>query len=242
MITTLGRGGTDTTATVLASCLGADELVLVKDVGGVFTADPNLVPNSEMLSEISTVEAYLLSNKGSKVLQNKVFKHKNPELDIRIISKGEDFSKEGTVVNGDIPEHDIVFFDKLIHEVSLIGENAINSQIVQEAVDKLVSIGSSIHGIDVNENFFSICLSNNSLTALKTLHEFVGRHNLKAISLKENLLKVTVQGSNIEQIKSKIPKLLELPQVYRVRADSMCIILMIEQSAKMDIEEFFSNI
>jgi aspartate kinase len=44
MVTTLGRGGTDTTATVLSQCLGADELVLVKDVGGVFSADPNLVP------------------------------------------------------------------------------------------------------------------------------------------------------------------------------------------------------
>jgi len=42
MVTTLGRGGTDTTATVLARCLGADELVLVKDVGGVYSADPHL--------------------------------------------------------------------------------------------------------------------------------------------------------------------------------------------------------
>jgi aspartate kinase len=242
MITTLGRGGTDTTATVLASCLGADELVLVKDVGGVFTADPNLVPNSEMLSEISTVEAHILSNKGSKVLQNKVFRHKNPKLNIRIISKGEDFSKDGTVVNGDIPELDILFLDELVHEVSLIGENAINSQMVQEAVDNLVSIGSSLHGVEVNENYFSICFSNNSLNAIKNLHVFVGHHNLKAISLKENMLLVTIQGNNIEQIKSMIPKLLELPQVYRVCADSMGIILMIEQSAKKNIEEFFSNI
>jgi aspartate kinase len=97
MITTLGRGGTDTTATVLSRCLNADELVLVKDVGGVYTADPHLVQDSGMLKEISTKDAYLLSGSGAKVLHEKVFNYKNPELDIRIISRGEPLTETGTM-------------------------------------------------------------------------------------------------------------------------------------------------
>jgi len=239
MVTTLGRGGTDTTATVLSRCLGADELVLVKDVGGVFSADPNLVPASEKLDELSIKDAYHLSSGGAKVIHDKVFRHKNPELNIRIISKGEGLSETGTVLNGEILELDILVSDEAIHEVSLVGEDASKSHVVKDTVDRLASIGGIIHSFEACENSLCVCFTHDALIALKSLHELVPRYGLKAISLKENLRLVTLQGRNIDQVKARIPELLLDQRVHRIYADSAKVTLAVEQAFVEEVSSLF---
>ena len=68
-ITTLGRGGTDTTAVGLAAALEAEECQIYTDVDGVYTADPRLVPEARRLPRISFEEMLELASQGSKVLQ-----------------------------------------------------------------------------------------------------------------------------------------------------------------------------
>src|SRR6187397_3428204 len=68
-ITTLGRGGSDTTAVALAAALGADACEIYTDVDGVFTADPRLVPNARKLHAVSYEEMLELAASGAKVLQ-----------------------------------------------------------------------------------------------------------------------------------------------------------------------------
>lgn len=238
MVTTLGRGGTDTTATVLARCLSADELVLVKDVGGVYSADPHLVEGSEILREISTKDAYLLSGNGAKVLHDKVFRHKNPELDIRIISRGEVLAETGTVVRGDLPNLEVSVDSERIHEASLVGEGATHSQVVQDAVDRITSIGGVVHSVEATEGKLAVCFSHDALTALKTLHELVAHHELKSISLKENLRRVSVQGKDIEAIRAKIPSVLGLGGVYRVKVDQTGVSFTVEERALDEILGF----
>ena len=240
MITTLGRGGTDTTATVLSRCLGADELVLVKDVGGVFSADPNLVPASEKLPEISTKDAYHLSSGGAKVLHDKVFRYKNPELNIRIISKGDELSETGTVVNGGIPDLDIRVSDEVIHEVSLIGTGVSMSHIVKDTVGRISSIGGIIHNFEASDNCLRVCFTHDALIALKSLHELVRYYGLKAISLKENLKLVSIQGKNIEQVKARIPELLLDPRIHRVTADSVQVTLTADESLVEELSTFLN--
>jgi aspartate kinase len=239
MITTLGRGGTDTTATVLARCLGADELVLVKDVGGVYSADPHLVEGSEILKEISTKDAYLLSGNGAKVLHDKVFRHKNPELDIRIISRGEALAETGTVVRGDLPSLEVSVGAERIHEASLVGEGATHSQVVQDAVDRITSIGGVVHSVEATEGRLAVCFTHDALTALKTLHELVAHHGLKSISLKENLRRVTVQGKDIDALKAEIPSVLGLGGVYRVKIDQTGVSFTVEERALDEVLGFF---
>lgn len=239
MVTTLGRGGTDTTATVLARCLDADELVLVKDVGGVYSADPHLVEDSEKLGEISTRDAYLLSGNGSKVLHDKVFRHKNPELDIRLISRGEALTETGTVVRGDLPSIEVSIDDERIHEASLIGDGAEKSQVVQEAVDRLTSIGGVVHSIEASEGKLTISFTHDALIALKTLHELVAHHGLKSISLKENLRRITVSGKDIKLIRSKIPEIICLTGVYCVKTDQTGVSITVEEGALDHVQGFF---
>ena len=67
-VTTLGRGGSDTTAVALASALKADYCEIYTDVSGVFTADPRVVPNSHKISKISFEEMLELAASGGRVL------------------------------------------------------------------------------------------------------------------------------------------------------------------------------
>ena len=68
-ITTLGRGGSDTSAVAMAAALGADECLIYTDVDGVYTTDPRIVPEAQRLRSVSFEEMLELASLGSKVLQ-----------------------------------------------------------------------------------------------------------------------------------------------------------------------------
>ncbi|HEY0901689.1 MAG TPA: aspartate kinase, partial [Micavibrio sp.] len=70
-VTTLGRGGSDTTAVALAAALHADRCDIYTDVNGVYTADPRIVQHARKLKRISYEEMYELASTGSKVLMTR---------------------------------------------------------------------------------------------------------------------------------------------------------------------------
>jgi aspartate kinase len=85
-VTTLGRGGSDLTAVVLAAALKAEKCFIYTDVDGVYTADPNMVPSARRLEKISYEEMLELASLGAKVLQTRsvelAAKHQVP-LEVR---------------------------------------------------------------------------------------------------------------------------------------------------------------
>jgi len=70
-ITTLGRGGSDTTAVALAAALGAEECQIYTDVDGIYTTDPRVVPEARKLNSITFEEMLEMASLGSKVLQTR---------------------------------------------------------------------------------------------------------------------------------------------------------------------------
>src|SRR5204863_5622202 len=68
-ITTLGRGGSDTSGVAIAAALNADECQIYTDVDGVYTTDPRIVPEARRLDKITFEEMLELASQGSKVLQ-----------------------------------------------------------------------------------------------------------------------------------------------------------------------------
>ncbi len=85
-VTTLGRGGSDTTATLLGNCLEADEIILVKDTEGVLSADPDIVSNARSLSELTVEEMFSLAHGGAKIIRPEALKYKLPEQRLRVVS------------------------------------------------------------------------------------------------------------------------------------------------------------
>ena len=71
--TTFGRGGSDYTATIIASCIDADEIWLMSDVDGLMTADPKLVNNAKLLKEVSYAEAVEMAQFGAKQIHPRTF-------------------------------------------------------------------------------------------------------------------------------------------------------------------------
>lgn len=105
-ITTLGRGGSDTTAVAIAAALQADECQIYTDVDGVYTTDPHLLSEARLIPQISFEEMLEMASLGAKVLQMRsvelASKHNMP---IRVLSTFSD--GEGTLVT---------FEDKIMHK------------------------------------------------------------------------------------------------------------------------------
>ena len=70
-ITTFGRGGSDTTAVAVAAAINADHCYIFSDVDGVYSTDPNKIPDAKKIEELSYTEMLDLSNEGAKVLHNR---------------------------------------------------------------------------------------------------------------------------------------------------------------------------
>lgn len=90
-ITTLGRGGSDTTAVALAAALEADECQIYTDVDGVYTTDPRVVPTARRLDQITFEEMLELASLGSKVLQIRAVEFAGKyQVPLRVLSSFED--------------------------------------------------------------------------------------------------------------------------------------------------------
>ena len=97
-ITTLGRGGSDTSAVALAAALNADECQIYTDVDGVYTTDPRIVPEARKLDTITFEEMLEMASLGSKVLQIRSVEFAGKyKVKLRVLSSFED-EGEGTLI------------------------------------------------------------------------------------------------------------------------------------------------
>ena len=98
-ITTLGRGGSDTTAVVLAAALGAAECQIYTDVKGVYTADPRIVETARCLRSITFEEMLELAGQGSKVLHVQAVEQAGRcRMPLRVLSSWSSEDDEGTLI------------------------------------------------------------------------------------------------------------------------------------------------
>jgi aspartate kinase len=97
-ITTLGRGGSDTTGVAIAAALGADECQIYTDVDGVYTTDPRMVPEARRLKSITFEEMLEMASLGSKVLQIRSVEFAGKyKVKLRVLSSFEE-EGEGTLI------------------------------------------------------------------------------------------------------------------------------------------------
>ena len=97
-VTTFGRGGSDYTATIIGSCIKADEIWLMSDIDGLMTADPKIVKNAKLLKEVSYIEATEMALFGAKQIHPRTFE---PLLTKKIpmkIRNSFNVKNEGTLV------------------------------------------------------------------------------------------------------------------------------------------------
>lgn len=123
-LTTLGRGGSDTTAVAIAAAMNADRCQIYTDVEGVYTADPRVVPNARKLSEIGYSEMLELASTGAKVLHNRCVElARKYKVEIEVLSSMTE--APGTIVKEDSKVERMlvsgVSADKKVSLFSIIG-------------------------------------------------------------------------------------------------------------------------
>lgn len=96
-VTTLGRGGSDTTAVALAAALNADVCEIYTDVDGVYTADPRVVPEARKMPEVTYEEMLEFASLGAKVLHNRCVEMAR-RYNVKLVVKSSMTETEGTVV------------------------------------------------------------------------------------------------------------------------------------------------
>ena len=97
-VTTLGRGGSDTTAVAIAAQVGAERCDIYTDVDGIFTTDPKVVPNAKKLDSITMEEMLELASQGAKVMQTRAVEFANKyNVPVRVLSSLNDGS--GTLIS-----------------------------------------------------------------------------------------------------------------------------------------------
>ena len=205
-ITTLGRGGSDTTAVALASSLHAERCDIYTDVDGVFTSDPRIVENVKKLSNVSYDEMLEMASAGAKVLHNRcveIGKKYNVPIYVKSTfekdSVGTLISEQGSVENLVITG---VAKDDNISKITIVGmENKIGK--TAELFRMLATANISVDVIlqSVGENVskditFTINTSDLSKT-VKLLEENKNILNAKEILHSEDLSKVSIIGLGI---------------------------------------------
>ncbi|MFC6952561.1 aspartate kinase [Halorubellus litoreus] len=100
-VTTLGRGGSDTTAVMLGKYMDADEVVIITDVEGVMTGDPHVVEGARNVGQISVDELRNLSFRGAEVVAPSALSYKDDDLGVRVVHyQHGDLLSGGTRVTG----------------------------------------------------------------------------------------------------------------------------------------------
>ncbi|MCD6593729.1 aspartate kinase [Candidatus Bathyarchaeota archaeon] len=181
-VTTLGRGGSDTTAMVLANCLNADEVVLVKETEGVMSADPKIIADAKPLSKLDIHEMFALSYGGAKVIKAEALKYKLPNQKLKIVSFSSRSLSGGTEITGVFNSDSFeVSQRKGLSAVSLV------CNIEPEVISKIIASFKDrpLYGISTGRVSLTVFTSSENLNALlKDLHSL---GVCKALSCRSNV-------------------------------------------------------
>ncbi len=236
-ITTLGRGGSDTTAVALAAALNADACEIYTDVTGVFSADPRIVPQARKIQNLSFDEMLEMAGAGSKVLALRAVEFaRNHNVPIHVRSS---FTwEEGTWVIGADHERNTAMEDPIIsgvvHDVgeakmTLLGVpdrpgvSALLFESLAQAnvnVDMIVQ-NTSIYG--TTDISFTLPLGDIA-TALPILKKVGDEVGAKGVSQDENIVKLSLVGAGMKSSPGIAAKM------FRVLADNNVNIEMISTS------------
>jgi aspartate kinase len=204
-ITTLGRGGSDTTGVALAAALKADECQIYTDVDGVYTTDPRIVPEARRLRTITFEEMLEMASLGSKVLQTRSVEFAGKyKVRLRVLSSFED-EGEGTLITfeeDDRMEQAIISgiaFNRDEAKITILGvpdRPGVAYQILGAVGDANVDVDMIVQNVghDGLTDFSFTVHRNDYHKTLKTLEPVIKHIQARGIVSGDKIAKVSVVG------------------------------------------------
>ena len=202
-ITTLGRGGSDTTAVAIAAQVGASRCDIYTDVDGIFTTDPKVVSNAKKLDSITMEEMLELAGQGAKVIQTRAVEFANKyNVPVRVLSsfndgKGtlislEDESMENALVSGIAFQKDQVKFT--LHGVGDIPGTAF--KILGPISDAEIEVDVIVQNVSVDgKTDFTFTVSSEDQDAVKNVLEDIKNEvDYRELIVDSDIAKVSLVG------------------------------------------------
>ena len=205
-ITTLGRGGSDTTAVAIAAALNAEECQFYTDVDGVYTTDPRIVPEARKLDTITFEEMLEMASLGSKVLQIRSVEFAGKyKVKLRVLSSFEGREGEGTLItveedkNMEQPVISGIAFARDEAKLTVVGvpdKPGIAYQILGPVADANIDVDMIIQNVGrdgMTDFSFTVARGDldKTLKVLETVKEHIGARSIEA---DKAMCKVSVVG------------------------------------------------
>ncbi|MDR0126635.1 aspartate kinase [Bacillus zhangzhouensis] len=205
-ITTLGRGGSDTTAVALAAALKADKCDIYTDVPGVFTTDPRYVPSARKLAGISYDEMLELANLGAGVLHPRAVefaKNYQVPLEVRssIVNESGTLIEEESSMEQNLVVRGIAFEDQMTR-VTVCGLSSgltTLSTIFTTLAKQNINVDIIIQSVtSTNQTSISFSVKTDDLSkTVEVLEEYKGALGYEQIETESKLAKVSIVGSGM---------------------------------------------
>jgi aspartate kinase len=196
-VTTLGRGGSDTSAVMLGRYMDADEVVIVTDVEGVMTGDPRVVEGARNVAKITVDELRNLSFRGAEVIAPSALTYKHESMDVRVVHyQHGDLLGGGTSIEGEFES--LVDLEETTLACLTVAGRAIRNQpgVLARLTGVVSEAGINIDTIASGMDSITIYVAEEEATRTETLlHEtVVENESLSSVTLDEGIAVVRVTG------------------------------------------------
>ena len=205
-LTTLGRGGSDTSAVAIAASMHADVCQIYTDVDGVYTADPRKVPNAKKLNEITYSEMLELASLGAQVLNNRsVEMAKKYGVQLEVLSSLE--SKPGTIVKEKVKMEKMLISgvakDNNVARIAIVGLDdtpGVAFKIFNKLAQAKVNIDIILQSVgrdNTKDITFTVTAdqADEAIAAIESMSDVL---TFKSVSADTSISKVSVVGAGME--------------------------------------------
>lgn len=212
-VTTIGRGGSDITGFLAGKCLGADEVIIVTDVGGVMTADPNLIVGAQVLKKITVEEMRDLARFGAQVMHPRAMAYKDPKIDAKVLHfRRGDLSSGGTTIVGPREAEfvGVKLYGKPLAMLTVVGEAMQTTPgILAKTTTPLSGAGINIFGVSIGPRSFSVYVAeDDTRKAIELLHRVVVRQgHMKSVTGQGQLAMIVAESEKFIYTPGAIAKL-----------------------------------
>ncbi|MBQ2652594.1 MAG: aspartate kinase [Methanobrevibacter sp.] len=203
-VTTLGRGGSDITAFLIANCLDAEEIIIISDVDGVMSSDPIQIEKAKLLNVISVEELRNLSTKGVRLIHPHALKYKTQDLKAKIINcSHKDLNAKGTEILGSLEDDSqkvASLYPDPLSIIAIVGDSLLSkSGLLSDLTNYMAENNLNIYKLTVGDNSITVFVDKtDSQRAYKTLHDFVLKSNtFNSLSLGKDTALITIVNLDI---------------------------------------------
>jgi len=209
-ISTLGRGGSDTTALLLGTALKADEIILVTNTLGILTGDPKLIQNPRVLRRIDMKSLIGIADSGTKFIHRKALRYKDPTINIKVIpSTGGRLDSQGTeITGGPLPELEVkVHNPDPVASITLVGRDLPHNPGLIRRVTDIIKTNLVAISHDSDSAILYLSQTSNLEREVSMLHDVIARdpHGI-AIAARMGMALITVKGVGLEETPGLVAK------------------------------------